>query len=81
MSNGKCDCPEKDTESEYADRVSGLLCENIKLKEELAATNHDIKELTRCVADYKAENNRQKKIINAFLAYRNFIKSLTPSKA
>ena len=50
--------------------------ENDVLRPELEAANHDVKELTRCVADYKAENERQKKLIDAFLAYRNFIKAL-----
>ncbi len=55
----------------------GLIDDIQELQELLNAANHDVKELTRCVADYKAENKRQKRIINAFLAYRNFIKSLT----
>ncbi len=54
----------------------GLTDDIQELQAKLNAANHDIKELKRCVADYKAENKRQKHTINAFLAYQNFIKSM-----
>ena len=37
------------------------------VKADLTAANHDIKELTRCVTDYKAESKKQSKISNGNL--------------